>query len=299
MIARTLFVSDLDGTLLGPDAVLSEYSRRALRSLIAGGLMFTVATARATPSIRALLGDIALPLPVIELNGAFVTDLASGRHLMVQALSPDVASALMAMIRGRGLSAFIATSREPCKSSEQCPEPQRCVLGSCSLHAVPAIDARSAQMDAPIDGAPIDAMRPPCTTAGLGCSGTATMFTCGGNCWVRCTGNAPRETARAACAGWMGALGEIDDATEQGCVAGHVAAATWIGLIQSATATTPAAGWTWNGTTPVVYTTWATGKPDDADNQENGAEQCGSIRIDGTWDDDNCGGSLNFLCERP
>jgi 5-amino-6-(5-phospho-D-ribitylamino)uracil phosphatase len=112
MIARTWFVSDLDGTLLGPGAMLSEYSRHALRSLIADGLLFTVATARTAPSIRALLGDLALPLPVIELNGAFVSDLATGRHLMIHALPSDVAAAVMARIRRRGLSAFIATSRD-------------------------------------------------------------------------------------------------------------------------------------------------------------------------------------------
>jgi Cof subfamily protein (haloacid dehalogenase superfamily) len=112
MTARTLFVSDLDGTLLGPGAALSEFSRGALRSLIADGMLFTVATARSTPSIRRLLGDVALalPLPVIELNGAFVSDLATGRHLVVQALAGDVAAAVMARIRRRGLGAFIATT---------------------------------------------------------------------------------------------------------------------------------------------------------------------------------------------
>jgi len=112
MIARTLFVSDLDGTLLGPDAVLSEYSRQALRSLIANGLLFTVATARTVPSIRALIGDVMLQLPVIELNGAFVSDLATGRHLIVQALAPDAANRVMAAIDRRGLSAFVATSSD-------------------------------------------------------------------------------------------------------------------------------------------------------------------------------------------
>lgn len=110
MTARTLFVSDLDGTLLGPGAALSEFSRRALRGMIADGMLFTVATARSTPSIRRLLADVALPLPVIELNGAFVSDLATGRHLVVQALAADVAAAVMARIRRRGLGAFIATT---------------------------------------------------------------------------------------------------------------------------------------------------------------------------------------------
>ena len=110
MIHRTLFVADLDGTLLGPDATLSAYSRRTLRSLIAEGLLFTVATGRALPSIRAILGDVTLPLPVIELNGAFVSDLATGQHVAAHPLSPGTASAVMAKIHRRGLSAFIATA---------------------------------------------------------------------------------------------------------------------------------------------------------------------------------------------
>lgn len=184
----------------------------------------------------------------------------------------------------------------PCQRTEQCPDPQQCVLGSCSLSAPPP-DARAPAPDAMID-APPDAL-PLCSTAGLSCAGTVTMFTCGGHCWVQCTDAVPRDTARSACAGWTGALGEIDDATEQGCVTPHVDAPTWIGAIQSDTATTPSAGWTWNGATPVAYTNWATGKPDDAGNGEDGMEQCASIRVGGTWDDDGCPQAREFFCERP
>jgi hypothetical protein len=122
---------------------------------------------------------------------------------------------------------------------------------------------------------------------------------CGGNCWVRCTANVPRDTARAACTSWMGALGEIDDATEQGCVTARIGAIAWIGLTQSNLATTPDTGWTWNGTTPLPYLHWSEGRPDDQDYNESGAEQCGDIRLDGTWDDDFCSTALDFLCERP
>lgn len=188
----------------------------------------------------------------------------------------------------------------PCQRSEQCPDPQRCVLGSCSLHDPPPVDARPPPpTDAMID-AVVDAMPPPCSTAGLSCGGTATMFACGGHCWVKCTGAVLRVTAETACAGWTGALGEIDDATENGCVASHITtSAFWFGAVQGDAAATPDDKWTWNGTTPLVYTSWATGKPDDADGVEDGMEQCGTIRPGGTWDDDSCNQPLGFFCERP
>jgi hypothetical protein len=192
----------------------------------------------------------------------------------------------------------------PCERSDQCPDPQQCVLGSCSLHGppadalVPPLDART---DAPA-GAPIDAMPLPCSTSGLSCAGgTATMFTCGGNCWVRCSASVTRETARSACAGWVGALGEIDNQTEQDCVTPHLGGTTlWVGMIQSNDpANTPSTGWTWNGVHPVTYTHWAAGQPDDAGNGEQGREQCVTLRIDGTWADDPCTNPRGFFCERP
>jgi hypothetical protein len=213
-------------------------------------------------------------------------------------------AALLAVLAG--CYSPLAQEGAPCESSDRCPSPQRCVVGQCSLRDAPAADASPPEMpdaapDASVDAPPppIDAARLPCSTAGLSCGGTATMFTCGGNCWVVCSGNVPRETARAACAGWMGVPGEINDATENGCVAPHVVSAAWVGLVQSPGAATPGAGWTWNGTTPLTYTNWQSGKPDDGDNNESGAEQCGSIQANGTWDDNACNKSLDFFCERP
>lgn len=195
----------------------------------------------------------------------------------------------------------IAHEGAPCESSRQCPTPQRCVLGACSLHEGPPVDAAVEPPDAMVDARPPpDAMLLACSTAGLTCNGgTLTMFSCGGNCWVRCTANATRSAASNACSGWMGALGQIDDATENGCVTAHIGAEQWIGLTQSNTAATPGTGWTWNGVNPVGYTNWASGKPDDADHVESGEEQCAAINPDGTWDDQNCGGVAHFLCERP
>ena len=79
----SVYISDLDGTLLRGDATLSDYSYTVLCRLIDAGLKFTVASARSVVSMRPMLRGLELPLPVIEFNGAFVTDLGSDRKLVV------------------------------------------------------------------------------------------------------------------------------------------------------------------------------------------------------------------------
>ena len=112
MMSTPLYISDLDGTLLCPDARLSEFSRDGLNRLIANGLHFTVATARSIVSISQLLPDLRLELPVINLNGALVSNLKSGRHLAVQALPNDVAAQVLERSEDAGLQPFVSTCNE-------------------------------------------------------------------------------------------------------------------------------------------------------------------------------------------
>jgi Cof subfamily protein (haloacid dehalogenase superfamily) len=106
---KSLYVSDLDGTLLDKDAALSHRSRQVLTRLLNLGLRFTVATARSIVSVQAILGDLPLRLPVIEFNGAFLSDYRSGRHLLVNALLREVAAALHADIVAAGQAPIIST----------------------------------------------------------------------------------------------------------------------------------------------------------------------------------------------
>jgi hypothetical protein len=183
----------------------------------------------------------------------------------------------------------------PCSSTEACPTGQRCVLGSCRLRDPVADAAIEGPGSDALGDAPPDAM--PCVTTGLTCSRTATTFMCGGHCWVYCPSATTWPSASQACIGWQGALGEVDNDTEQTCVFPMITAASWIGLLQDDAATTPGMGWKWNGKTPVDYTHWANGKPDDG--SEGGAEQCGKMEADGQWDDAGCTQANHFLCERP
>ncbi|GAA1994210.1 HAD family hydrolase [Catenulispora subtropica] len=73
--ARTLFVTDLDGTLLGADLKISSESAAILNELIGAGVLITAATARARESTRRALAGVDLCLPVAFLNGGYLADL--------------------------------------------------------------------------------------------------------------------------------------------------------------------------------------------------------------------------------
>ena len=105
----SLYVSDLDGTLLNGSAGLSESGRARLTRLLEDGVEFTVASARGVASMRAILGGLPLRLPVIGFNGAYLSDLATGRHEIVNAIEPAIASDLHALIAGHGIPPLIAT----------------------------------------------------------------------------------------------------------------------------------------------------------------------------------------------
>ncbi len=53
---KSLYVTDLDGTLIRDDLTLSDYSRSRLVSLLNEGVAITVATARSIVSLTAILG---------------------------------------------------------------------------------------------------------------------------------------------------------------------------------------------------------------------------------------------------
>jgi Cof subfamily protein (haloacid dehalogenase superfamily) len=104
-----VYISDLDGTLLQDDACLSAYSREALNDLLAQGLRFTVASARSVVSIHQMLAGLKLELPVVEMNGAFLSDLATCRHLKIHSIERAAAETAYGLITGCGYLPFIST----------------------------------------------------------------------------------------------------------------------------------------------------------------------------------------------
>lgn len=104
----TLYVSDLDGTLLDGEARLSDRSRALLTEMLGNGLHFTVASARSVFSIKAILDPLPLKLPVIEFNGAYISDYDSGRHLIINSLDRPLCRDIYALIRNADLHPWIS-----------------------------------------------------------------------------------------------------------------------------------------------------------------------------------------------
>jgi hydroxymethylpyrimidine pyrophosphatase-like HAD family hydrolase len=96
--SNRLYISDLDGTLLRSDAMLSGYAKRKLNALLLEGLRFTVASARNVHSVRALLAGLNMNLPVIGSNGAYISEFKTGSPLMINSIDNDVAKEIFSLI---------------------------------------------------------------------------------------------------------------------------------------------------------------------------------------------------------
>lgn len=69
---KTLFVTDLDGTLLNSNQTLSEYAKSELNKLLSNGLNLTFATARSFQTASKALDGLNWKLPAVFHNGVFI-----------------------------------------------------------------------------------------------------------------------------------------------------------------------------------------------------------------------------------
>jgi len=104
-----IYVSDLDGTLLRNDATISPYTRDKLCQLLDSGVHFTIASARSLSSLRPILEGIDFPLPIIEINGAFISDFSTGRHLVVNNIDSRIVERIFSCITAHELLPFVST----------------------------------------------------------------------------------------------------------------------------------------------------------------------------------------------
>ena len=87
----TLYVTDLDGTLMRSDQALSRYTVETVNRLIEEGMLITYATARLFQSAHGITKEIHFNLPVITRNGtAFVDPVKKKETEILQFSKQDV-----------------------------------------------------------------------------------------------------------------------------------------------------------------------------------------------------------------
>lgn len=69
---KTLYVSDLDGTLLRSDAKTSEYTNQVINRLTSEGILFSYATARSYLTATKATKGLNAKIPIITYNGAVI-----------------------------------------------------------------------------------------------------------------------------------------------------------------------------------------------------------------------------------
>lgn len=69
---KTLYISDLDGTLLGSDVKISEYTAKVVNKMAERGILFSYATARSRYSAGRLTAGLNAPIPIVVYNGAAI-----------------------------------------------------------------------------------------------------------------------------------------------------------------------------------------------------------------------------------
>jgi hypothetical protein len=74
MTRIALVVSDVDGTLLTKDKVLTEAAQRAVRRLEESGVGFTIVSSRPTIGMRFLIEPLQINLPLGSFNGSSIVD---------------------------------------------------------------------------------------------------------------------------------------------------------------------------------------------------------------------------------
>ena len=104
-------VSDVDGTLLTEEKILTPRSKAAAAELRSRGIVFAIISSRPSRGLSMLLGPLGITTPVGSFNGGVISgpDLTPiTRHV----LSPDVTRRAVAMLDEHELQCWVFTGQE-------------------------------------------------------------------------------------------------------------------------------------------------------------------------------------------
>ena len=104
---KTLYISDLDGTLLQPNERLSAFCCKTINQLVKSGMLFSYATARSYHTAKKCTAGLDAKIPLIVYNGALIVDNQTGDILTENIFSPQQASDIYTLLRQCGIHPIV------------------------------------------------------------------------------------------------------------------------------------------------------------------------------------------------
>ena len=99
---KTLYITDLDGTLLNSKAELSEKSAEIINRLADEGILFSLSTARTHATVSEMFSDVKLNVPLVMMNGVVVYDPKEHKVISACTIEKDKAEKVLEIYRKHG-----------------------------------------------------------------------------------------------------------------------------------------------------------------------------------------------------
>lgn len=91
---KTLYVSDLDGTLLQSNERTSQYTNKTINALIERGMLFSYATARSYLTASKVTAGLRTDIPLVVYNGAALVDGGDGSPMLKNFFGSEIEEVL-------------------------------------------------------------------------------------------------------------------------------------------------------------------------------------------------------------
>ncbi len=92
---KTLYISDLDGTLLTSDQRTSDFTNKTINELTNKGMLFSYATARSFNTSKIVTTGLKVKMPIIVYNGTLIKDGTTGDVLIKNSFNKQQAEELL------------------------------------------------------------------------------------------------------------------------------------------------------------------------------------------------------------
>jgi len=118
---KTLYVSDLDGTLLRRDKTVSDFTVNTINELTEQGMLFSYATARSYVSAGRMTSGITAHIPVIIYNGAFILENGTQKQLLFEYLPHDDAHRVLDTLLAHDIYPIVYAMVDGVEKYTHCP----------------------------------------------------------------------------------------------------------------------------------------------------------------------------------